>query len=171
MLEPFVYGITKSPAIVDEMIQETFLRIWMSRDKLTEIDNPKSWIYRITSNVCVSWLRRNIVEKKIVHNISDSTPSEAETTTEAVDEGQLKTLIQEAIQKLPDQRRRVYRLSRDEGLNIPEIAGLLGLSVSTVKNTLVSSLKFIREYLARHGYQVSLLWILSRLFFKNIFFD
>lgn len=59
-------------------------------------------------------------------------------------------------------------MSRDEGRSIPEIAAVLNISPNTVKNALVSSLKFIREYLAKYGIIFFLLLLVEKD--KNIFF-
>jgi RNA polymerase sigma-70 factor (ECF subfamily) len=63
-------------------------------------------------------------------------------------------LVIQAVGRLPAQRRRIYQMSRDEGMKIAEIAEQLGISPNTVKNTLVMSLGFIRKYLAERGHEV-----------------
>jgi len=58
------------------------------------------------------------------------------------------------VGRLPEQRRRIYQMSRDEGMKIVEIAERLAISPNTVKNTLVVSLRFIRQYLADRGHEL-----------------
>jgi RNA polymerase sigma-70 factor (ECF subfamily) len=67
---------------------------------------------------------------------------------------EVRRLIIEAVGRLPAQRRRIYQMSRDEEMKIPEIAERLGISPNTVKNTLVVSLGFIRHYLAERGHEL-----------------
>ena len=57
-------------------------------------------------------------------------------------------LMKVALTALSPRRRLVYQLSRDQGLNLQEIAARLRLSPNTVKNHLVIALKFIRKYLS-----------------------
>jgi RNA polymerase sigma-70 factor (ECF subfamily) len=59
--------------------------------------------------------------------------------------------VQRTILSFPQQRRRIYQLSREEGLKPSEIAARLDLSVSTVKNTLLSALKTIRDNIEESG--------------------
>jgi RNA polymerase sigma-70 factor (ECF subfamily) len=72
-------------------------------------------------------------------------------------------LIGEAVAQLPMQAKRIYLLSREKGMKIPEIAAELSLSPSTVKNSLVRSLQTIRNYLQQAGHLLPflLLWLLE----------
>ena len=63
-LRPLVQHITRTSAITEDIIQDTFLKLWISRDKLTDIDNPRSWILRIVFHQSFSWLRRQAVHHK-----------------------------------------------------------------------------------------------------------
>lgn len=81
-------------------------------------------------------------------------------TIQTIRINEIKKLVAQAVAQLSEQRKRIYLLSRNEGMTIPEIALALQISPNTVKNALVISLKQIREYLARHGYTLSVLAIL-----------
>jgi DNA-directed RNA polymerase specialized sigma24 family protein len=78
-------------------------------------------------------------------------PDPVSSTHENLALKELNRIIGEAINQLPAQRKKIYRMSRDEGMSIPEIASSLNLSPNTVKNALVTALKFIREYLVKYG--------------------
>jgi len=160
LLTPFIYGITKSEAMVDEMIQEAFLRLWVSRDKLYEIKNPRGWIFKITANICYTWLRRLIVERNIVQNMEVQSVTDDITGEESVDVKILMKEIREAVNALPPGRKKIYRMSREQGMTIAEICASLGLSASTVKNTITKSLQTIRERLQSKGYTVSVFYII-----------
>ena len=151
-LTPLALRLTKDREVVKEIIQETFLRLWLTRDQLGEIENPAGWIHTIAANQCYKYLRRLALQQKL--------PAPAPPTVqleEIINVTELKSLINTAVAQLPAQRQKIYLLSRVHGLSIPEIAAQLGLSANTVKNTLVSALKFIREFLAEHGYTLPLL--------------
>lgn len=160
-LVPFVSRMVRSDAIADEIIQEVFLSLWISRDKLPGVQEPKAWIFRIASNICYSHLRKAITERKALSHIGGAGEGEVHHHTEA---GELTRLIRQAIGQLPKQRKKIYRLSREAGMTIPEIAQKLGISHSTVKNTLVTSLQSIREFLRERGYDLPLLIICLRFF-------
>jgi RNA polymerase sigma-70 factor (ECF subfamily) len=149
-LYPFIIKFIKSELATQEILQETFIRVWLSRDKLSEIDNPGGWLYKVASNECYSYLRKSILNNKFSNPLI-AEPEPVNATHESFALKELNRLIGEAINKLPAQRKKIYRLSRDEGKSIPEIASILNISPNTVKNALVASLKFIREYLIKYG--------------------
>jgi RNA polymerase sigma-70 factor (ECF subfamily) len=166
-LYPFIIKFIKSEPAAQEIIQETFIRVWLSRDKLSEIDNPGGWLYKVASNECYSYLRKSILNNKFLNPIMVE-PDPVNTTHENIALKELNRVIGEAINKLPAQRKKIYRMSRDEGMTIPEIASILDLSPNTVKNALVTSLKFIREYLVKYGIIFFLLLLAEKN--KNIFY-
>jgi RNA polymerase sigma-70 factor (ECF subfamily) len=166
-LYPFIIKFIKSEPAAQEIIQETFIRVWLSRDKLSEIDNPGGWLYKVASNECYSYLRKSILNNKFLNPITVE-PDPVSTTHESLALKELNRIIGEAINKLPVQRKKIYRMSRDEGMSIPEIASILNLSPNTVKNALVTSLKFIREYLVKYGIIFFLLLFTEKN--RNIFY-
>jgi RNA polymerase sigma-70 factor (ECF subfamily) len=152
LLSSYLTRLTRSRTTVDELIQETFLQIWLQRDKLPEVEFPRAWIFRIASNITFNYLKRLLTEEKARTAVNNSPVADRNEVEEAFYLQQLLNAIGEAVSQLSPQRKKVYQLSREAGMTIPEIADHLGLSVSTVKNTLVSSLQFIRESLLQKGY-------------------
>ncbi len=69
-------------------------------------------------------------------------------------------LLRDALSLLSPQRRLVFQLSRDRGLNHEQIAEQLHLSRNTVKNHMVEALRFIRSYLGQHGSVLLLIFFL-----------
>jgi RNA polymerase sigma-70 factor (ECF subfamily) len=158
-LHPFIIKFVKSELAAQEIIQETFIRVWLNRDKLGEIENPGGWLFKVASNECYTYLRKTVLNNKFSNPITTE-PDPANGTHEWLDVKELNRLIGEAVNQLPAQRKKIYQMSRDEGKTIPEIALALQLSPNTVKNALVTSLKFIREYLAKSGVIISSLLLL-----------
>lgn len=158
-LHPFIIKFVKSELAAQEIIQETFIRVWLNRDKLGEIENPGGWLFKVASNECYTYLRKTVLNNKFSNPLT-AEPDPASTTHEWLDVKELNRLIGEAVNQLPAQRKKIYQMSREEGKSIPEIASALQLSPNTVKNALVTSLKFIREYLAKSGVIISSLLLL-----------
>jgi RNA polymerase sigma-70 factor (family 1) len=162
-LQSFVRDIVKTQGLTEEMIQDTFLRIWLHRDQLPEIDNPRAWIYKIAAHHCFNHLSRQARERKIFKELAHAAAADDPTSNRELNLRELRTVVADAVQRLPERRRLIYTMSRNEGLSIPEIAERLGLSTNTVKNTLVHSLRFIRERLERSGWVMPALilsWLL-----------
>ena len=156
ILQTFIMKLTRSATDTEEVVQETFMRLWMGRDKLTEVRSLHAWIYTIAANECYKFLKKRSSREQGLAPIDKLGESDKgdDTVVEGLDLKEVHQLIIEAVGRLPAQRRRIYQMSRDEGMKIPEIAGRLGISPNTVKNTLVMSLGFIRKYLAERGLEV-----------------
>jgi RNA polymerase sigma-70 factor (ECF subfamily) len=161
-LQPLVMHLTKTASVTEDIIQETFLRVWLSRDKLPAIENPRSWLLRILFYQSFTWLRRRNVHHKALDAMAYGEDEMRSTTEEAVAYAAMLRLVGEAVQQLPAQAKKIYKLSRENGLRIPEIAAQLGLSPNTVKNSLVRSLQAIRRHMEAGGYwlPLALLWFL-----------
>ena len=140
--------LTKSDQYAKDIIQEVFLKLWEHRDRLHEIDNVEAWLYRVTENKVMDFLRKasadNRLKKAIWNNLQDII-SDTEVQVEAKE---CNAIIQKAIDQLPPKRKMIYRLNREKGLNYQEIADALQISRHTVKNQLHESLKFIRGFLS-----------------------
>lgn len=148
-LYPAVLKIIKSPAQAEEIIQNTFLKLWLHRHRLPEIEKPGAWLFRIASNLALSTLRNEAVYHRHVQGAGTTLPAADEDLQLALDAKELKQLIAEAVDILPASRQQIFRLSRYDGLSREEIAQKLGITESTVKNQLTSSIKFIREYIVK----------------------
>ena len=153
----FMRRFSISDREADEIIQETFLRLWLQRDKLLEVDYPKAWVFRISSNIIFNYLKRSVTEAKVKNIFEANASYKHNDTEEMMHLHQLTEAIANAVNQLSPQRKRVYEMSRKQGLTIPERAVNLGLSSNTVKNTLISSLQFIREFLLKKGFDVNYL--------------
>ena len=161
VLQSFAFKFTKSEHASEEVIQDAFLRIWLNRDKLEHVENVKAYLYKYVSNECLSYLRKKLKEDRAIDLLKSQHSDFDNVTLDAIHLNEINKLIASAVRKLPQQRRKIYELSRGEGKTIPEIAEILELSVSTVKNALVIALKTIRENLIQHGISLSLLFLLE----------
>lgn len=163
-LRPFIFSITQSDMMVDEVIQESFLRFWLNRDKLPGIKDPKAWLFKITGNICYSLFQRSLTERKVLDRVGLQTTLVHSDTTDLLQLNFLKTALQQGVQLLSPQRKKIYCLNREQGLSPDEIASQLNLSVQTVRNTLSASLEFLRDHLSRQGYTIS---VITVLFFRS----
>lgn len=151
-LKPFVFRFTRCNQSSQEIIQDTFIRVWLNRDKVSELSNIKSWVFKFAANECLHYLRDKTIHEKAVHKLSESLEERSEHTSQTVQLNEIKSVIVAAIEKLSPQRKLIYQLSRSENKTIPEISEQLSLSPNTVKNSLVTSLKLIRKHLDQNGY-------------------
>jgi RNA polymerase sigma-70 factor (family 1) len=154
---PMIVQVTKSGSIAEDIIQETFLRLWIHRDKLPEIRNPRAWLLRIAYLQAFTYLRDQNIHYKAVARIAAAELNTDETEL-SVSFRETSALIKKAVEELPKQQKIVYRLSREKGYKTARISSEMGLSEQSVKNTLVRALKFIRNYLEKAGHTLLLLF-------------
>ena len=157
-LHSYLTGITKSETAAEELVQNTFIRIWLHRYQLTGIQNPSAWIYRVASNEAFNFLKRKGIERKALQVIG---PSEEFSHTDDIAYNELKRNVAEAVASLPEKRRKIWQMAREEGLKPAVIAEELGISVNTVKNALAEAQKNIRDFLGDRGF-----WMLAILFLR-----
>lgn len=164
VLQIFATKFTKSDDAAEEIIQDAFLRVWLNRDKLTEVENVKAYLYKYVSNECLSYLRKKLKEDRLIETFTHKQSKIHYSTSEEINLNEITKIIAVAVDKLPEQRKNIYQLSRRDGKTIPEIAEILNISPNTVKNALVTSLKSIRLHLNQHG--IVFIFPLVLFFFK-----
>ncbi|RZS76133.1 RNA polymerase sigma factor [Pseudobacter ginsenosidimutans] len=161
--------ITKSHIVAKDLVQDVFLRVWLYRDKLPEIRDFRTWLLRIAYNRCFHFLRQQKVQQSGLDTYAAKYGITGETDNSADSPNMLslQSLVQQAIADMTPQQQKIYRLSREEGLKIPEIAERLGLSASTVKNTLVRALQALRNSIEKSHYSswMLLIWKTAEIFF------
>ena len=157
LLLPFVNKLTGSPEGAEEVIQNLFLQLWLQRQKLTDIQNPKAWIIRLASNIATDYLRKQTANSKLLSRLKNQTTSDS-SPEQDLSAKEMAALVQQAVQQLSPQCKKVYLLSREEGMTIPEIAEALQTSPNTVKNQLIKALNDIRAALQK-GILLIAVWL------------
>ncbi|GGA89726.1 sigma-70 family RNA polymerase sigma factor [Puia dinghuensis] len=153
-MKPFVLRLTRSPHAADEVLQEVFLKILLNREKLAAAENPKAYIIRIVSNESVNYLRAQARNGKLLAEMRPLAAGEAPSPEQSLFYREMELQLNEAVERLPLACRKVYRMSREQYMRIPEIAQALNLSDSTVKNQLVKALKNLRRVVLHIGFFV-----------------
>lgn len=156
----FDYGmkITKSQVAAEELVQECFIKLWLSRQNLLSIDNPVGYLHMMARNAGVDYLRRLSLDAGLQQKVWAGISTTENPTLQKVQVTETQRLIDEAVAQLPAQQRTVFMLSRYEGLSYEEIGLQMGIAGNTVKNHLVKGLKFVREYLGnKYGAPVILI--------------
>ena len=143
----YVLAIVKSKEVAEEITQDIFLTLWLQRHSLEQLDNLDGYIYTVSKNKSLNYLRKAARDIKLLDKLKNSLPQHHNNVDERLAVRDHEILMDKAITALSEQRRQVYNLSRVEGLTHDEIAKKLSLSKQTVKNHLVAALKHIKSYL------------------------
>jgi RNA polymerase sigma-70 factor (ECF subfamily) len=158
-LYAYLKSITKSPEAAEEIVMDVFLKVWIGRNSVTEINNFDSFLFRIAHNKAIDFLRALHRDQTLFTLVWEEIQvAGSQTADGSLKEKESHAILQAAIDQLSPKRRLVYELSRENALSHDQIAAYLNLSKSTVNNHLVESLRFIKNHL--HGYMEACLIIL-----------
>lgn len=140
--------LTKSEQYAKDVIQEVFIKLWERREELSRIENIEAWLYRMTENKVIDFLRKAAADGRLKEAIWKNLPMQDEDPEVLIETKEYHQIIRKAIESLPAQRKLIYQLNREKGLNYQEIAQTLQISRHTVKNQLSTALQSIRRFLA-----------------------
>jgi len=160
----YSFSFLKSKDLADEIVQETFVRIWKNKESINLSQSFDQFIFKIAKNLIVDSFRKLAKEKSFESEIYAQMQLFNHHTEEEVLYQELKILTENAIGQMPKQQRLVFTLSRDNGLSYNQISEKLGISVNTVKVHMLNSLNFLRHHLESEGDSYLLIVLLGVTF-------
>lgn len=149
---------TKSVVQAEDIVQETFLKLWNMRYSLSEEGSFKSMLFTIAKNHVIDVFRQQINRADFEDYISFCEDENLSDTT-SIDKIYYDDFVEKLAiskQKLTPAQRNIFEWSREEGLSNAEIACKAGLSEQTVKNHLSSALKVLRAELLKYNFLFAL---------------
>jgi RNA polymerase sigma-70 factor (family 1) len=159
-LSGYVYKLTESLEVAEEIVQDVFVKIWLKRETLESINNFSNYIFILSKNQTLNYLRQKAndqIRLKEWENEYEQAVKDDLDQTEA-----FCLLIDEAINELPMQQKKIYQFSRGEKLKYEEIATELNISSETVKKHMYLASKAIKEYVKNHIDNVVLIFLLTQ---------
>lgn len=148
---------------LDELTQDVFVRIWEKRHKLTNVESFQNYLFKITKNQVLNYIRGCRVQQRIKEAQQLTDEPVTDDTDHKLVLNQYYQMAAEAIEQLPAGRKQVLKMSIDEGLTLDEIAEKLGISKSGVKNQLYAGIAHVRQYLERNAGITTLLYVFLSL--------
>ena len=127
----------------DDVTQDIFVKVWRNLDKFREDSQLYTWLYRIATNECITFLNK----KKQKNNVSlddDNSSYLADGSYFNGDKAQMK--LQQALLTLPEKQRLVFNMKYFEDLKYDEISSILGTSVGALKASYHLAVKKIEHF-------------------------
>lgn len=150
---PYLYKLLRSDDAVEEVLQETLIKFWLSRHKLTDIHHPHAWLFRILANEAMRYLRRQHVQldvkdrfQTLQFDLNSSSQTELDLSFR-----ETQRILGKIVDDLSPRQKMIYRLSREQGHKVPQIAEKLNVSSNYVQKTLSLALKIIQQKLLEKG--------------------
>lgn len=143
----FALRLLKDEDDADDVAQGIFIKLWLQKDRLTDVARINAYLYRMTCNATLNFIAAHHPAASFIpiEQASDlNTPDNAMDDLVAEDMRLLTDLI---VSNMPAQRQKVYKLSREQQLSNDDIARQLGIEKKTVENHLTNALREIRKAL------------------------
>ena len=142
-LGTYILRLTNSTALAEEIVLDVFLKIWLNRETLREVQNFKAYLFVVSKNHAL-----NALKKLVKARLAQKGPEEhyTQNVLAEIEHNPYYSLLDEAIDHLPPQQQKVYLLSRHKRLKYAEIAEKLDLSHETVKKYLQIATASITTY-------------------------
>lgn len=152
----FANGYLKDEETAREVVQDVFLQLWDKRNKLTEDTNLNAYLFSLTRNRSIDVIRRERLmlqfrtDKQAEYSaLTESFHALSDPILDHIFASELQTEIDQIINSLPEQCRKVFLLSRNNGLKNREISEVLDLSQKTVESHISKALKTLRTALEK----------------------
>lgn len=147
----------------EEIVQNLFLHLWVKRSEIHIRVSLQSYLHRAVKNESLNFLNHQKMKQKYVAQKIKLNGNPFPSVQHTLEKEELEILIRQSILKLPENRRKIFEMSRFEGLKYSEIAKKLSVSVKTVETQMSRSLKILRKSLKDYLPVVLMFTILFRL--------
>ena len=151
----FALSILKSGDDAEEVVQNTFFKIWDQRDKIQSSQALKPYIFTIAYHIIIDLIRSRLKEKKYREVILQKAIINYDIE-ESIEFGDLLDRIDSIVKDLPPRKLEIYQLSRINHLSHNEIAQKLGITIKTVENGITFSMNFIKKRLQENSLAIFL---------------
>jgi len=140
--------ILKDAVAAEEIVQELFIKLWVRKESLMIDTSVKNYLFRSVRNLCINHLSHIKVKEEYIKRIQQEQHDFTEQDYESQEE--LMAKIQSGIAGMPEKRREIFQMSRQDGLKYREIAEKLNISVKTVETQMGLALKYLRKKLIEY---------------------
>jgi len=162
LLCAYANGFLKDPDASEEVVQEVMFKMWANRENMIFGSSVRSYLFRAVRNGCMNVIKHLKIREEYRNWREQSGDDSFRSKEDEMIASELEQKIRTAIDHLPMERRKVFIMSRYDGLTYSQISEKLKISAKTVENQMGKALKSLREELSDY-----LPWLM--LFFYDLF--
>ena len=133
----------------EELVQDTLMWVWESRDKLLPEMPLKSLLFTIVKNKSLNSVARDTIRSKIIRRLAEQYEAQFDDPDFYL-ENELADRLAAALRKMPPEFQETFRMHRLEGMTHKEIASALGVSPQTVNYRIEQTVRTLREELKEY---------------------
>jgi len=157
----YCYNLTKDQDRAEDIVQQTFVKIWMKRSTLQIHSSLKNYLYRSVYNTFIKDYRKLKKEELALLEIKNSVLIDFVERDETILEEKIQ-LVNRAIDQLPKKNREVFLLSRKSGYKHKEIAKKLDISEKTVEKHISRATLMIKKWFKENNVSLLIAFLLSK---------
>lgn len=131
----------------DDVVQNTFLKVWSGLDTFREDSLLFTWMYRIATNEALTFLKKRNKKQQVSIDDTEQYLSQTLESDPYVDGDEIQIKLQKAIISLPEKQKLVFNMKYFEDLKYEEISEILGTSVGALKASFHHAVKKIEKYM------------------------
>ncbi|WP_256009821.1 RNA polymerase sigma-70 factor [Desertivirga xinjiangensis] len=150
LLYSFSIKYVKDSAVAEELAMDLMHNIWKKRGSLEIKGNVDRYLFSAMKNVVFNHIRKNELITVSIDNLSEVPASAIPAPDHNLEYKELEKIYQSKVAQLSPQRKKIFKLSREENMTYPQIAKDMNLSINTIKTQMLVSLKFLRENMNDH---------------------
>lgn len=132
---------------INDILQDVFVKLWENRKNIKNVETFNAWIFTITKNTVISYFREKIKLTEFESRVREMATSEGYLTDTTAEYEDIKEKVGQLIEQLPEKRKQIFKLSREQGLSNKEIATEMGISVKTVEDHMMHAIRFLKNNL------------------------
>lgn len=157
------FALVQSAVLAEEIVQEVFLKLWMKREDLSDIDNLEAYLATMIRHRAFRTLKNIARYNSILQETSQAEWLFSQQLQELLQQKEFAAIIRDAIEALPLQQKQAWMLNRDQQLPRSKVAEIMGLSPETVKVHLAHAMRSVKAYCqARIEFAIVLLLMLEK---------
>jgi RNA polymerase sigma-70 factor (ECF subfamily) len=141
-LSNYLFRLTGNRARAEDLIQDTFLRLWKAAPSYEPTAKVSTYVFRIAHNLFLNEVARR--REKALESMDAETRSDPASD---LNRREVQSAVQRAVEELPEGEREVLLLSEYNGFKYAEISEILGIPVGTVKSRMFSAVQRLKEAL------------------------
>ena len=134
----------------EEIVQDTFVRLWEEHESVKVTISLKSYLLKIVQNKCIDWYRHKKIMQTHNNFVMESSPQFEYDTDSYILYSELQEQIETALGMLPVAISEVFRMNRYKGLKYHEIADILDVSIRTIEVRIGKALHMLRNHLKEY---------------------
>ena len=134
----------KDNSEAENAVQTIFMRLWEHREELNEELSLIAYLFKLTKNHIINVNKRKIYKEILTEYLKENSESQVDLNKD-IDCKDIVRFVERLLEELPERRKEMFLLNRNDGLTYREIANKLNVSENTVDTQIRNALNYLRE--------------------------